>query len=164
MGLDMYLWRDVYIGASWHSEYRIQVDIKDTSNTNPKTFSIHPQKINSIREEFGYWRKANQIHKWFVDNVQDGQDDCKPYYVSKDKLKELLDTCNKVITYRDKPLSKEVEQALDSLLPTQSGFFFGGLEYDEWYFDQIQDTIDILNQVDFSEDEYPVSYYYEASW
>ena len=22
------------------------------------------------------WRKANAIHKWFVDNVQDGVDDC----------------------------------------------------------------------------------------
>jgi hypothetical protein len=23
----------------------------------------------------GYWRKANAIHRWFVEHVQDGNDD-----------------------------------------------------------------------------------------
>lgn len=31
----------------------------------------------SIWKEIGYWRKANHIHKWFVDCVQDGEDDCE---------------------------------------------------------------------------------------
>lgn len=26
--------------------------------------------FNSIWSEVGYWRKANQIHNWFVENVQ----------------------------------------------------------------------------------------------
>lgn len=29
----------------------------------------------SIWQEIGYWRKANHIHKWFVDKVQGGDDD-----------------------------------------------------------------------------------------
>jgi len=40
-----------------------------------------------------YWRKANAIHKWFVDNLADGVDDCRPLWVSTDHLKELFLTC-----------------------------------------------------------------------
>ncbi len=36
--------------------------------------------------EVGYWRKANQIHNWFVKNVQGGVDDCGYYGVTKEKL------------------------------------------------------------------------------
>ena len=39
----------------------------------------------------GYWRKANAVHNWFVDNVQDGNDGCKHYWVSKEDLQKLLD-------------------------------------------------------------------------
>jgi hypothetical protein len=45
---------------------------------------------SEVIEEVMYWRKANQIHKWFVDNVQDGVDDCKEYWVSEEKLQELF--------------------------------------------------------------------------
>lgn len=48
-------------------------------------------------EDVGYWRKANQIHNWFVQNVQGGEDDCGIYEVSQAKLIELRDTCQKVI-------------------------------------------------------------------
>lgn len=164
MGLDMYLWRDVYIGAEYHPEYNIKIDITDTSQENPATFDIHPKKVNSIRESFGYWRKANQIHNWFVANVQNGVDDCKPYYVSKDKLKELRELCLKVIEYRNEPITDKVKETLDELLPTVDGFFFGSTAYDDWYFSDIQNTLDILNEVDFTDDEYHVTYYYEASW
>ena len=51
-----------------------------------------------IVENVGYWRKANAIHKWFVDNVQDGIDDCDYHNeVTKEILEDLLDTCEKVI-------------------------------------------------------------------
>ena len=42
-------------------------------------------KAEDEDESFGYWRKANQIHKWFVDNVQGGIDDCRPYPVSQSR-------------------------------------------------------------------------------
>ena len=48
-------------------------------------------------EDVGYWRKANQIHNWFVHNVQGGEDDCGICEVSQSKLIELRDTCQKVI-------------------------------------------------------------------
>jgi hypothetical protein len=50
-------------------------------------------------------------------------------------LEELRNTCKTVLEDR----TKAVE-----LLPTQSGFFFGSTEYDEYYFDDLKDTIKII--------------------
>lgn len=46
--------------------------------------------------EVAYWRKSNMIHKWFVENVQEGDDDCGYYEVSKEKLLELIHKCENV--------------------------------------------------------------------
>lgn len=37
-------------------------------------FNKHEYNIGHERKEIqiGYWRKANQIHNWFVENIQDG--------------------------------------------------------------------------------------------
>ena len=47
------------------------------------------KKKKSKGVKVAYWRKANAIHGWFVDNIQDGVDDQNEYYVSKEKLEEL---------------------------------------------------------------------------
>ncbi len=44
-----------------------------------------------------YWRKANQIHGWFVEHVQYGEDDCGMYEVTVGDLKELLETVDTVL-------------------------------------------------------------------
>lgn len=91
-----------------------------------------------------YWRKANAIHIWFVENVQNSEDDCNKYEVSKEQIKALLILCDAVL--------KDNLKAKD-LLPTQGGFFFGGIEYDEWYFEELQETSDnikkLLKEFDF---------------
>jgi hypothetical protein len=107
----------------------------------------------------GYWRKANHIHKWFVDNVQDGKDECQESYVSREQLETLLDTCKKVL---DSPVLG------NTILPTQSGFFFGGTEYDEWYLQDVNNTIDILEKVlnnpIFKQKGIYWDFFYRASW
>jgi len=97
--------------------------------------------------------KSYQILQWFVDNVQQGEDDCGNYYVVRETLEELLEICKKV---------KEDNSLAEKLLPTQSGFFFGGTEYDEWYFQDIDNTIEILEEClkDKSADEFE----YHSSW
>lgn len=50
-----------------------------------------------ITEQVCYLRKANQIHRWFVDNVQDGEDNCQESYVEENKLKELYNICKKIV-------------------------------------------------------------------
>ena len=106
-----------------------------------------------ITIEVGYWRKANAIHRWFVENVQNGKDDCGTYWVDREKLKELKALCEKVL--------KNPEEA-PNILPTQSGFFFGSTEYDEWYFEDIKRTIEIIDRA-LSMDK-GWEFYYESSW
>lgn len=40
-----------------------------------------------------YWRKANAIHAFFVDNAQGGQDDCKLHPVKRETLVALRKAC-----------------------------------------------------------------------
>ena len=88
--------------------------------------------------QIGYWRKANAIHQWIVDNCAEGVDNCQVVYVSREKIKQLLSACNEVLA--DNSVAKDA-------LPTQSGFFFGSLEYDEWYFDDVKYTKELLEKV-----------------
>jgi hypothetical protein len=110
-------------------------------------------KVTYIVEEAGYWRKANQIHQWFVNNVQDGNDNCGSYWVGRDKLKELLELCNKVLS--DKTNAGEY-------LPTASGFFFGSTDYDEYYFQDIENTIEIIQSC--LSDSEANEFEYSSSW
>lgn len=89
-------------------------------------------------EEVMYWRKANQIREWFVNNLLDVVENCKrtPVYLSD--LEELVETCETVLADHSK--AKE-------LLPTSSGFFFGGTEYDEWYYQDLEETVEGLKRV-----------------
>lgn len=151
MGLDMYLNKHTYVQQWQHIEEDKQYKVEVTKGGQPT--HINPKKVKYIIEEAGYWRKANQIHQWFVDNVQKGVDDCGDYYVSTDDLEKLLDACEKV---------KADHSLADTLLPSASGFFFGTTEYDEWYFNSIDNTIEILKEA--LADESDSSYYYHSSW
>lgn len=109
-------------------------------------------------QDVGYWRKENHIHKWFVDNCQGGIDECQKTEVSKEKLEELLVTCLDIVNNKDN------QTLVESQLPTQAGFFFGGTEYDEYYFEGIQDTIEILQNV-LAETDFEESVItYQSSW
>ncbi len=107
----------------------------------------------SVSVNAAYWRKANQIHKWFVDNVQRGEDDCGEYYVTNDKLKELLTTCRQALFHKD-----------PSLLPPQSGFFFGNTDIDEYYWSDIKNTIKQLDKLINLDEFDSLSFYYQSSW
>lgn len=44
----------------------------------------------------GYWRKFDPLHRWFVSNVQEGHDDCRPAYIAPDVLAELEEQLDQV--------------------------------------------------------------------
>jgi hypothetical protein len=112
-----------------------------------------------LTAEIGYWRKANQIHAWFVENIQDGEDECKKHYVSVEKLQELLDEVNEVLD-----ADNSEEKALE-LLPPTSGFFFGSAVIDEYYFNDLKRTKDMLEGILSNEEligDWDI--YYQSSW
>lgn len=112
----------------------------------------------------GYWRKANAVHGWFVTECQDGVDDCRTAYVPREKLVELRDACKSVL---DCPaeFDQETMAVAMNLLP-QSGFFFGSTKMDEWYFDDLKRTVEMIDNILslISEDTWEWSFYYHSSW
>ncbi len=153
MGLDMYLFKKTYVKQWEHTlpEKLFHVDVK--RGDIPYT-SIKKDRVCYIIEEVGYWRKFNALHQWFVDNCQDGVDDCsKESHVSKEQLYELLDILKQID--KDHSLAEE-------LLPTQEGFFFGGTEYNDYYFQDVEETIKLISNL--LEEEGDGEFYYNSSW
>jgi hypothetical protein len=109
----------------------------------------------TMKEEIYYWRKSNQIHSWFVKNVQNNNDDCKFYFVSEEQLLDLIQTCEKIAD--NILLGPE-------LLPVKTGFFFGNTEYDFYYIKSIKETCDDLKKVYETTDFSDQILMYHASW
>lgn len=165
MGLDMFLYKVTYIGANYDFRKITGVcEIEKNEDEIPVTYPIQFNRISEIKELVGYWRKANSIHQWFVDNCQDGIDECQETTVSKSKLVELLDLCKRVREKKTHSLEKGLEPEL--ALPTQAGFFFGSTDYDGWYWEDIDRTIEILSGIlnEKGIDNYEVSFIYHSSW
>ena len=110
------------------------------------------------------WRKANAIHKWFVDHVQGGKDDCGRYPVNVESLKDLRSACRNAMACFDEG---DIEEAA-TWVPTQEGFFFGSTEYDEWYREDLQRTFDACNNliktIEIPDRKDWLSVEYESSW
>lgn len=129
MGLDMYLNARRHF---WMSENNLAEKI---SEHFPELDNL---KVKEVVVEAMYWRKANAIHKWFVDNVQGGEDDCGNYDVSREQLQALLDAINEVLADRSKAAT---------LLPPQAGFFFGSVDIDQGYWRDIEYTKQALEKL-----------------
>jgi hypothetical protein len=155
MGLDMYLTAERYLWS--YPEDGEDVNIgKAVADQFPELKGFG--NVKTVTVEVAYWRKANQIHNWFVKNAQNGEDDCERYLVGSDQLQELLDTVNQVLTAGDVETAK-------SLLPTGSGFFFGSTGYDEWYFRDLQLTKEQLEAILSNKGLVRNwDFYYQASW
>jgi len=151
MGLDMYLTAKKYL-----SDYTpAEKDVKDQISEIYHPMFKAGMKVKEISFEAMYWRKANAIHKWFVDKCQDGVDECQETYVDVARLKELVDTCKIVLADKEKA---------NTLLPPQSGFFFGSTDIDQYYIDDLQDTVDRLGDLLNMPNVEQFSFFYQSSW
>jgi hypothetical protein len=153
MGLDMYLTRKTYVKQWSHQAPEEQFEITITKGGKPYD-GIDLSNITNIEEEVGYWRKANQIHRWFVENIQNGVDNCGEYSISKGELEELRNICTEVLNDHSKA---------EELLPSASGFFFGNTDYDEYYYNDVQHTIEIIDKI-IGETNPNQDIYYSSSW
>lgn len=187
MGLDMYMTRKHYV-KNWDFDTR---NFKVTVTQNDKPLKgLDESKISYVIEDVAYWRKANAIHYWLVQNVQNGTDDCGDYYVDDDKLEELVNLCKQVVevaktetgqivngyTWENGEKKENLVQGtkiinpeeVAAILPTESGFFFGSTEYDEYYLQDIKDTIEQLEPLLEKDDKGDflsrAEVYYRSSW
>lgn len=148
MGLDMMIYaeRQLY----WDDEDKAKGEL--VAKLFPE---LGDKRADSVRVEAMYWRKANAIHKWFVDHVQDGEDDCGTYDVTRDHIQGLRSLCAMILA----------DTALAPLmLPPQNGFFFGSTDIDEWYWRDVEGTKAWCDKVlgDSRWDKWTFTYH--ASW
>lgn len=154
MGLDM------YVTAKRHLRDFGQNNDNQIIETIGKYFpEVSGYNVTQVEIEVMYWRKANAIHKWFVDNLQDGVDNCQEVCINTQNFYDLRDTCKAVLENRN---------LASTLLPSQNGFFFGSTEYDDNYFDDVEITYKWLNKLlfknTFDEKFQRWNFYYQASW
>lgn len=156
MGLDMYLYASKHLSNMYCEEKEIETFNKVKTLMEADDFVDEDNiRFASIKMQVAYWRKANAIHQFFVE-LDGGKDECQEIYVDRDNLQELVNHCNTILE------NKDVEKA-KSLLPTQSGFFFGSTEYDEYYFEELKCTQKTLKKlIDNAPEDW--EFYYQASW
>lgn len=155
MGLDMYLKGKRFLsGYSNENDKKIKAAVVALFPELKKLKGRFEEgAVDEISIDAGYWRKANQIHNWFVKNVQDGEDQCRSHYVSREQLQALKDVCQKVL---------ENPNQAQSLLPTASGFFFGSTDYGEYYYSDLKHTINVVDTCLALPEEW--SFEYRSSW
>lgn len=154
--------------------------IKPLQNTYSKHYTIFEQVAD--------WSKANQIHAWFVNNIQNEIDDCSYYFVNKDNLLDLKEICEKVLKLNPYTLDKDsyllyysannliekgiitkeqyakLETELNKILPTKEGSFFGPTDYAISYFLNVKETLKMLTKILDNADFENEVYLYHSSW
>lgn len=164
MGLDQYLYARKYVsGVNYGRDEaggfqeilnkELDTIIEPLGLTRKDLDQDTPSAIVSVKVL--QWRKANQIHEWFVDNVQRGEDDCKDYYVSREQLEELLATLGQVLDKRDDA---------EDILPTAQGFFFGSTDYDDYYWSEVERTYEAINALLNNHKFDDFDFEYSSSW
>jgi hypothetical protein len=161
MGLDMYLYARKFVDY----DFDLDFDKRPTRiQANPVTQDLvaagittedwyNGRHIRYVEIEIGYWRKVNQVHAWFVRTLADGVDECQKIPVPRVKIAEIKALCEAI---------KADPTVAPDTLPSQSGFFFGSTDYDEWYMMGIDQTLKIIELVEKLPDGWEL--YYQASW
>lgn len=154
MGLDQYLYAKRYLSPVGSAPENKELFYKVIESVEASSFISDQFPSVYVEVKVAYWRKANQIHDWFVNKVQDGEDNCAEYYVERDDLQELIKLCDHVIAH---------PEDAEDYLPTSSGFFFGSTEYGEYYMNDIKYTSDTLKSLLANVPE-DWSFFYASSW
>ena len=151
MGLDMYLRRKIYVKNWEHTAHKDRFKITIEKGGVPYT-GINMENVTNIVEEVGHWRKFNALHHWIVENIQNGEDNCREYHFDNEALIELSHVLQQL---KDNP------ELAFRIFPTSEGFFFGSTEYDEYYWENVEYTIELINNLLEAKTG---DIYYQASW
>lgn len=182
MGLDMYLYAEKYVSSSDTFD-------KEHPNMFNKIKQIAgfeklptPDFSNIlVKQLVGYWRKANAIHGWFINTIASGVDECQEIHLSREQLETLRDDCIKALANPSREYKVEnpkvfyqlcdylnsletelTPETFENPLPPVEGFFFGGNELTEYYYNQLEYTVDLITTL--LEQSNELEFMYRASW
>ena len=102
-------------------------------------------------EKVMYWRKANAIHRWFTEGYPN--DNLEYLECELDKLQILKRHSQEDIDNKD-------NESYEPHLTTSSGFFWGSTAYDEWYYKDLQETVDKITELEQEHEEGDEYFYY----
>lgn len=92
--------------------------------------------FNKVKHtEIGYFRKVNFLVSFFEHQLGQEIENLRNVRIDREDAEELLKRCDEVLKDHSKA---------EELLPTCPGFFFGGTEYDDYYFDDVQSVKDYV--------------------
>lgn len=120
------------------AEYLKSIDERNSKLINE--LEDEKEKINPWNE-VAYFRKVNFLIPFFG-----YEENCSNIEIDKYQVEDLIEACKEVLANHDKA---------SFLLPTQAGFFFGSTDYDDWYFDDVQNVKEKFEEIlaDFDRDE-----------
>lgn len=102
-------------------------------------------------DSIAYFRKSNFLYSYFESDMND---EGTMAVVDKWAVEDIIQRCKEVLA--------DHSQA-EELLPTTDGFFFGSTDYDELYFDKVEDVLKKFEKLlsEFDNDKY---FYYIHFW
>ena len=174
----MYLYAEKYMGGNTDKP-ELYAEIKNLAGLKDLPTPDFSNVV--VKSMVGYWRKANAIHGWIVDRCGKGVDECQTIYLSDEDLLNLRNDCIKALANPSREYQIEnnkvfyqlcdylnkleqpitVENYENPLQPVE-GFFFGGNELSDYYFYQLEYTIDLITSLLESDQE--LNFTYQASW
>lgn len=174
MGLDMYLYARKYVTKFDYTNFSrgnpemppVRKEWETLAAFSPKGLMNNAQDFGGISISYpvGYWRKANAIHGWFVNELAQGVDECQEIPVDRGHLEILRDSCKAVLSAPKDEMSDEAAE--QNLEPTQ-GFFFGAYDIDEYYINDLKFTVETIDNIlsIISQDSPDYwQFIYQASW
>jgi len=164
MGLDMFLHAQKVVSGSTSKPERVAEFERLVEMLGVRKNIDREWPSGRVQFTVAYWRKANQIHRWFVHNCQNDRDECQEAYVSREQLHDLRDLCNRVLALPrvGSVLTPEAVRNAEELLPTQAGEMFGGTGYDDRYLLHVKSTIEKIDHALTLPD--PWTFCYESDW
>ena len=105
---------------------------KSMVKTNTNSWKDYEKLIDELNDidcenfEFlAYFRKVNFLFEFFSGSLNEDETTA---VITRGEMEELIDKCEFVLNNRDKA---------SEILPTCDGFFFGSLDYDDYYFESV---------------------------
>lgn len=105
---------------------------KSMVKTNTNSWKDYEKLIDELNDidcenfEFlAYFRKVNFLFEFFSGSINEEETTA---VITRGEMEELIEKCEFVLNNRDKA---------SEILPTCDGFFFGSLDYDDYYFESV---------------------------
>ena len=169
MGLDMYLYAEKYESKRRNGTLSYPKELEELLKKINKYHIVSKTTTYKI----SYWRKFNALHYYIINHFANGRDECQKVYLLNSDLLEILEVLKKVEkSFETAKIKEEKDDYIiyenpiaEKLLPTQDGFFFGSLNYDSFYLNDVKMSIKIFEEVlKLLEETNDYCIYYQASW